>query len=381
MKTIPKVNGVSKIAPALLEGWMRQYFFNTEIDIGSSGVESFSLRELREIVGLTAADLDDVVFDDSRTLGAQGLREAVARRWGSGDPEQVIATHGSSESIYLIMNTLLRQGDEVVVLDPCYQQLVSIAESIGCRMRSWRLRFEQGFAPDLEELRRLINSRTRMVVVNFPHNPTGASLTIEQMKELIGVAAEVGAYLVWDAAFAELTYDAEPLPVPNHFYNRAVSIGTLSKAYGLPGLRVGWCLASPEVVASFVDLRDYITLHLSPLVELIAQRAVENADRLLGIRLPQARANLATLTDWVAQNSEYVEWVRPAGGVCAFLRFRHVPDVRDLCHRLARTCSVLLIPGACFNHPDHVRLGFGGPATGLQKGLYHLSKLLRAEGA
>jgi capreomycidine synthase len=371
-----------EIAPAILEYWLRQYYFDTEIDIGCSGVASFSMGELRELVGFTQPELDAVVLRDSRTLGDPDLRAAIAaRRWGGGDPERVMATHGSSEAIYLIMRTLLRPGDEVVVLSPAYQPLYSIAESVGCELRHWRLDFERRFVPDMDELRSLINPKTRMIVANFPHNPTGASLSPRQLEELIAAAEQVGAYLLWDAAFAELVHEGEPLPDPGARYDRAITIGTLSKAYGLPGLRVGWCLASPEVLESLIQLRDYITLHLSPLVEFIAARTIEKSDVLLESRLRQARINLDTLAGWVGEHRGVVEWVRPRGGVSSFLRLNGIPNVEEFCHRLAARHSVLLVPGSGFGHPSHVRLGFGGPKAEFNEGLSRLSSHLRRETA
>ena len=364
-----------RIAPALLEEWMRDYYFATEIDIGSSGVESFLLSEIRALLGISNDELDRIVFSDSQTLGGLGLRKAIAERYGNGDHNRVIATHGSSEAIFLIMTALLRSGDEVVVLDPCYQQLFSIAEVIGCKLKTWPLHFSNRFVPDVEEAKRLINSRTRMVVVNFPHNPTGASLSLEEQNELVEAAARVDAYLVSDAAFAELTYNGAPLPAPV-YYERAITMGTLSKAFGLPGLRVGWCLASPDVLARFALLRDYTNLHLSPLVELIAQRAIEQAPVLVGKRLQQARVNLAMLDAWCEEHRDFVDWVPPRGGVCSFLRLRRVEDVEAFCRRLAHSYNVLLVPGSCFKHPSHVRLGFGDATTKVREGLSRLSALL-----
>lgn len=362
----------------LLESWMRQYYFAADFDIGSSGVQSFSLAELRELTGLTRREMDAVVFDDSRTLGDPLLREAVARRFGGGDPERVMATHGSNEAIYLLLHALVGPGDEVVVLDPIYPQFQNIAASLGARLRPWRLRAEQQFRPDLGEARSLIGPRTKAVVVNFPHNPTGATITRDEQRELIAASDAAGAYLVWDAAFAELTYDSEPLPDPTLSYERAVSTGTLSKAYGLPGLRVGWCLAPPAVLARCARLRDYINLHLSPLVELVARRAVERADALRDARLAQARRNLELLSAWAAARAERVEFTRPRGGVCCFPRLRGVADVEAFCHRLARAERVLLVPGRCFNEPQHVRLGFGGATAALEEGLRRLSSQLEA---
>ena len=364
--------------PAPLEDWMRQYYFSARIDIGSSGVENFSLGELRALFGITQDELDEVVFRDSLTLGDEGLRKAIARRWHDGDPESVMVTHGSSEAIYLIMNALLRSGDEVVVLDPSYPQLNSTALGIGCNLKRWGLQAEENFVPDIATARKLIGSRTRMVVVNFPHNPTGASISVSEQTALINAAAEVGAYLFWDSAFADITYNHSPLSPPGLQYERSISIGTLSKAYGLPGLRVGWCIATPDVLARAVQLRDYVTLHLSPLVELIARRTIEGADELLSIRRQQARTNLEILSAWANNHQGLVKWVPPQGGVCAFLGLPRVPDVEVFCHHLAQTDGVLLVPGTCFNYPGHVRLGFGGATSQLTEGLACLSNSLKS---
>jgi capreomycidine synthase len=365
-----------QIAPALLEDWLRDYYFNTSIDLGCSGVENYSFGELRELFNLTEADLDRVVFRDSQSLGAPELRSAIARRWGDGDQNRVMVTHGSSEATYLVMHALLQAGDEIVVLEPAYQSLFSIADSIGCELKRWRLRFDRQFAPDMDELERLLSPRTRMVIVNFPHNPTGASLTAERQERLIGMVEKVGAYLFWDGAFADLVYEGAPLSNPPLRYERAISIGTLSKAFGLAGLRLGWCFAPPEVLDRCVQLRDYITLSLSPLIELIARMAIEKADTILKHRLLQARENLEFLTSWVNQHQGHVEWARPEGGVSAFIRFINIDDIEAFCHYLAKNHSVLLVPGTCFNHQSFVRLGFGGRTSELKTGLSLLSGLL-----
>jgi capreomycidine synthase len=364
-----------QMPPALLEEWMRDYYFATEIDIGSSGVEDFSLAEIRRLLGLEWEDLDRIVFHDSQTLGGSGLRQAIADRWAGGDVRRAMATHGSSEANYLLMNALLMPGDEVLVADPCYPQLFTIAEARGCRMKTWPVRFENGYRPDLDELERLLGPQTRMVVVNFPQNPTGASLDPEEQRRLVEIVDRSGAWLVWDNAFGEITYDRPPLPDPTSFSDRAISMGTLSKCFGLPGLRVGWCIAAPSVLERCIRWRDYITLHLSPLVETIAAAAISQAELLIAPRREQAQRNLDILRAWLGENEEDIRWVPPRGGVCVFPRLPEM-DVEAFCHRLAREKKVLLVPGNCFGHPQHVRLGFGGSAAGLQEGLGRLGELL-----
>jgi len=356
---------------------MREHYFDSEIDIGSSGVQNRSFAELRNILQITHEEVDAIVFHDSATYGEPYLRTAIAERWGNGGPNQVMITHGSSEAIYLIVNALVRPDDEIIVLDPCYQQLFSIAESLKCRLKRWRLHFDQNFRPDITELKRLLGAHTRAVIVNFPHNPTGVSISIEEQKELIDMVAKAGVFLIWDAAFADITYKRSPLPYPNLQYERSISIGTLSKSYGLPGLRVGWVLGPPGILDSCAHLRDYITLHLSPLTEFIALRVIKKADILLSLHSAQARQNLDTLEKWITEHESIVKWVSPEGGVCALPQLCSVSDVEAFCRRLAKTYSVLLVPGTCFNRQGHVRLGFGSSPKILNEGLSRLSLAIR----
>jgi aspartate/methionine/tyrosine aminotransferase len=166
------------------------------------------------------------------------------------------------------------------------------------------------------------------------------------------------------------------LPLPNTRYERAVSFGTLSKAYGLPGLRVGWCVAPEDVLDKCVRLRDYVSLHLSPLVELLARRAIEKADVLIGLRLTQLRLNLDIVAEWVERQQGLVEWSRPLGGACAFVRMPFVTDAEEFCRQLAYRHRVLLVPGTCFGYPQHARLGFGCSPHALKEGLARLSAWL-----
>ncbi|GAA0914192.1 aminotransferase [Virgisporangium aurantiacum] len=367
-----------KLPRAPLEDWLRDYYFTADIDISSSGVEPYTFTEVRSLVGLRADHFEALDFRDSPTCGDPGLRVAIARRWDGGDPARVMVANGSTEILFAVLTTLLRPGDEVVVVEPAYHALCSIASAIGCRLVPWPLRFESGFRPDVDELASLISPATRMVVVNFPHNPTGASLADGMADEIADVAADVGAYLLWDAAFHELTYaDPPPARTPTG-YERAIVTGTLSKAYGLPGLRVGWCVAPPDVVTGCVTVRDYTTLALSPLVELVALRAVENADALLQPRLAQARRNLGLLEEWIGVHQDRLAWVRPDAGVIAFPRLVDMASTDEFCDRLLHEHGVLLVPGSCFGMSEHVRLGFGGRTDELEQGLALVERALKA---
>ena len=367
------------IAIARLEAWMRDYYHNVDHDIGSSGVRDLSMAEFRQLCGFELADLDPMVFHDSESYGGTGLRAALADRWTSGDVDRLMVTHGSSEAIYLVMHLALEPGDEIVVVDPAYQQLHDIAAARGCRVTRWPLDRDAGFAADLSLLRRLTASGPRMIVVNFPHNPTGTTLTPEEQKELVAIAAEAGAWLVWDHAFGELTYAADPLPLPTAWYDRSIAFGTFSKSYGLAGLRVGWCVAPPELLARMALLRDYIALYVSPVLEFFAEQAVRHADKIVARQREHAAGNLALLRAWADGLPDLVRLTPPAGGVTAFVELLDQPDVVGSCRRLAAQHRVLLVPGECFGdaYRDHVRLGFGGTTAELTTGLSALERVLR----
>jgi capreomycidine synthase len=369
------------IAVARLEAWMRDYYHNVDVDIGSSGVRDLSMAELRTICGFDLSELDSLVFRDSESFGGRRLRAALADRWTDGDVDRVMVTHGSSEAIYIVMHTVLEPGDEVIVVDPAYQQLYDIARARGCRITPWPLRPGDGFSADMPRLRELAATGPKMIVVNFPHNPTGVSITPTEQAELVAIAVDAGAWLVWDHAFGELTYAAPPLRLPHPSYDRCIAFGTFSKSYGLAGMRVGWCVAPPELLARMALLRDYIALYVSPLLEFFVERAVRHADEILSLQRDHAHANLRLLLNWADGRPDLVRVTPPAGGVTTFVEFPGQPDVTRSCRRLAEEQRVLLIPGACFGDAfrGYARLGFGGTNAELTAGLSAVERVLRED--
>ena len=368
--------GARPMSPALLEDWMRAYYYDARYDLGSSGVQPWRLREVRELAGVGTDELDEVLLCDATSEGDVRLRELIAQRWWNGVADQVMVTHGSSEAIFLSVLSLLRAGDRVVVVDPCYHALDAVVEWAGCDVVRWPLSAEDGFRPDLDRLATLVAPDTRMIIVNFPHNPTGAVLTEAEAAELRRIAGSAEAYLLSDMVFGDLHYGGGRHPDPAAGYERGISIGTTSKAYGLPGLRIGWCLAAPEILRSYLPLRDRTTLILSPLIELLAIRVIAAADRLLAPRLAQARHNLGLLRDWAADNAGQLGFVEPGGGVTTFPALRAGIDTERLCRVIGEADGVLLVPGSCFGAPDRVRLGFGGATTEFAAGLDRLGKRL-----
>ncbi len=366
-----------QLEKALLEDWMRTFYFNTLYDLGSSGVKNFSIKELFDFIGLKSSDLETIILNDSETFGNSELRQSIANRWGDGDLSSVLVGNGSNEVIFIMLSTLLSRSDEVIILKPIYHTLGKLAESICGNVKEWVLEPSENFQPNLNNLKKLVSSKTKMIIVNFPHNPSGVSLSTSELDDLINVASQVGAFLVWDAAFQEIVFDGVHLKNPYLSYNKTVYIGTVSKCYGLAGLRLGWCISDPKIIERCDRIKDYTSLYVSPLNEFIGIHAIENIDKLLSIIVPHINKNYQTLSLWLTEHNDKINGALPRGGVSAFLKILGCDDTQDFCIKLAREKKTLLVPGKCFGHPEFVRLGFGALPQNFQEGLNNLSHLLR----
>jgi len=366
---------MAHIKPALLEYWLRDYYFNAKYDLSGSGVEDFSVRQLNELIGLDLNNFNDLYFHDSPVFGSDALRTAIGTHYNQ-PASSVMVGNGSSEVIFLLMHALLDAGDEVIVVDPCYPALRQVADSIGCKVHDWTLDANYQFEPDLNKLAELINDNTKAVVINFPHNPTGVSLTHQQQLDLVALLQEKDIYLIWDAVFIDMQYN-KPLQDFHQLYDKTISLGTLSKSYGLPGMRVGWAFAPQEVLEKSMHWRDYTTICLSPLIEGIATHVIENADVLIKLRREQAQKNINIAKQWARQHNDAIDWQSPQGGVSTFPQFKQMDDTYDFCKKLIHEEGVLLAPGSCFGYPKHVRLGLGGSSEKLEIGLSLISKKLK----
>ncbi|MFG3016302.1 capreomycidine synthase [Streptomyces cinerochromogenes] len=376
--------------PPVLEEWYRRHLTACRYDISSSGVHPYTFAETRELCGLRVEDLDEVVMDDSVSEGGAGIRRAIADRYCAGDADRVLVTHGSSEAIALTLDALLRPGDRVVVQESIYHSLGYFPRRTGCQVVTLPADRVRDGEIDPDALTGLVTPDTAAVIVNFPHNPSGRTLSPRGLDTLLARVEAVGAVLVWDGATAEIAHRWQPLPDPATRYERTVTYGTFSKTFGLPGLRVGWAITSPELLRATFPLRDRTTLFLSPLVELVAEHAMRHADRLIDRRAAEARRNLGHLTGWAARHRELVDWTPPEGGVCCLLGIRELATARDgtdgtaveeFCRDLLAEHKTLLVPGSAFDAPQAVRLGFGGPEADFRAGLEHLSRFLGARSA
>ncbi len=312
-------------------------------------------------------------------FGAAPLREAIAARYARIAPEEIVAACGGDDILPSLFMALLQPGDHVIVHSPVYQPLAGLATWCGADVTLWAADEAAGWAPSLADLARLRRPTTRLIVTNFPHSPTGFVPDRRYLAALIALADEVGATLVGDEIYRGLPLDDTPeAPSMADLSARAVVLNSVSKTYGLPGLRVGWLATRDVAIRDAVrGFRLYQNSYIGAPTEFLAALAVRHADRILAENRALARENLTALGAFIARNGDLFSWVPPRAGVVAFPRWLGAEATTALSDRLLRDHGLLLAPSAYFAGGErHVRLGFG--TSGARTGLALLEEALRA---
>ncbi len=349
-----------KLSPFKLERYFARYEFNVRYLLCSSDCESVPVSELLALESGAREGLEALWLGYTESLGAPSLRQEISRMYRDILPEQVLVHSGAEEAIFLCMQAALQPGDHVVVHWPCYQSLYEIARAVGCEISLWEARAENHWKLDLDELKRSLRSNTRLVTINTPHNPTGYLMSRADFQALNDMLQSRSILLFSDEVYRGLEYDpAARLPSACEINPGAVSLGVMSKTYGLAGLRLGWIVTkNAEIYARMAAMKDYTTICTSAPSEYLAELALRHRDQIAGRNLEIIRSNLSLLDQFFASTSGRFEWERPTAGPIAFPRLVD-GDVESFCHNLVTKSGVLLLPGTMYDHPgNHFRIGF-----------------------
>jgi aspartate/methionine/tyrosine aminotransferase len=372
-----------KIETFDLERWMTTYELDARYDLAESGIAPPTLGELLALdpAGATLERLLAMPLGYSEARGTAALRAAIAALYDDTTPEQILVTTGAIEANFLLCNVLLEPGDTAIAVYPAYQQLYAVPAACGATVKRWELREEEGWRFDLAALERLLDDRTRLIVVNTPHNPTGATMPPADFRRLHALCEERGIWLLSDEAYRWLTFSGEePAPPARSLGGRGISVGTLSKPLGLPGLRVGWLAAPEEIVRRCCAMRDYVSLSPGKLNDALALLALGHRDRLLERTRAIATENFAALHDFMEDHAGVLSWVPPRGGLLALVRYALDLPSYQFANRLAEERGVMLAPGAAFGQEHHFRIGFGPRPEVFREGLAVVADYLRELG-
>ena len=357
---------------------MTRHETHVRYDIAESGILPLSTNDLLafEPPGKRAATLASLLalpLGYSEARGTEQLRSMLAETYARGDADHILVTTGAIEANYLLFNELLDARDHMVAPHPAYQQLYTVPKAIGCDVSLWHVGPETGYRYDVDALERLVTPRTRVIIVNTPHNPTGAMLSPADARRVYGIAESVGATVIGDEAYRWLEVPGgEPFAPPMFDLGpRGVSVGTLSKPFGLPGLRIGWIAGPPDLVRACWGLRDYISLSPGKLNDALACLGLKHRDAIVARNRQIIQANLAAASSWIDTRS-YLTWTPPRGGLLALLKYDAgtlpMPSL-ELADRLATDWSVMLAPGSAFGYEHHLRLGIGQRPDVFTRGL------------
>lgn len=351
-----------KITPFKLERFFARYEFSVPYLLSCSDCEPVTLKELMKM-----ADPDSLALWYGLSLGyteSQGhpvLREEVTHLYQNIHCDEVLVT-APEEGIFIAMNALLESGDHVIATFPCYQSLSEIARSIGCEVTGWGPDETNGWCFDVESLKSLIRKNTRLIVINFPHNPTGAHLTRPQFDELLRTAEQKDIRIFSDEMYRYLEHDTRHrLPPACDVYENAVSLFGMSKSFGLAGLRIGWLATrNQEVLKKFCLFKDYTTICSSAPSEILAIMALRARDTILARNTGIIRQNLEVLNEFFSRYPDHFDWSPPLAGPIAFPKLTMDAGVSEFCRGLVEKKGVLLLPAEVY-HCDHnrFRIGFG----------------------
>ena len=369
-----------QIKPFGVEIWMNQYETKCAYNLAETCVESLTIAQLLDLAGKRGAILDELLplkLTYGAIEGSERLRGNIASLYSRQKPENVTITHGAIGANMLVYATLVEPGDRVISVLPTYQQHYSIPESLGADVQIHKLREENGFLPDLDEIARLITPNTKLIAITNPNNPTGSVMDRALMQRLADLAARVGAYVLCDEVYRGVDQAGDTLSVSMaDLYERGISTGSMSKAFSLAGLRLGWIVGPKELIHAVSIHRDYNTISVGMLDDHFASIALEHRDAILKRNRAIVRENLAILDRWVAEEPA-ISYVKPKGGTVALLKYDFDLPSRDFCVRLLESEGVMFTPGSALDMEGYVRIGYANNRAVLEEGLPRVSRFLR----
>ena len=366
-----------KIDNFKVEDWFNKYEKAAKYNLGDTCVEAFCLDELFE---LTKSDIKEVF---SRKLnygditGSDRLKTAICSLYKDKTSENITVTHGGIGANHLVMLTIIETGDEVVSIIPTYQQHYSIPKSIGANVKLLYLKEENSWLPDVEELEQLVTAKTKIICMNNPNNPTGALIDDDILQNIVEIARQNDCYILCDEVYRGLSHCGNSFSTSiADIYEKGISTGSMSKAFSLAGLRLGWIVAPSDIIEKINIQREYNTISVGIIDDYIATLAPENKDKIIKRNIEKISIGKNILTTW-ADSEKNVRLVVPKAGTTAFVGYNKKIGSAELCDRLQNETGVMLLPGSAMELDGYFRVGFGNNFQTLETALNIFSDWIR----
>ncbi len=351
-----------KLQPFKLERYFAKYEFSVKYLLSSSDCDGLSQKEVLELADdETKRIWEDLALGYTESLGHPLLRAEVAKLYRGINQDQVLIA-APEEGIFIGLNSILEKGDHVICTFPGYQSLYEIAEGIGCEVTRWQPDETKGWQFNLDFLRNNIKPNTKLLVINFPHNPTGYLPSKEDFKAIIDLAKQHNLYVFSDEMYRFLEYNPEErLPSACEIYDKAVVLFGMSKTFGMAGVRIGWLVTKDnELYNKMATFKDYTTICSSAPSEILSLIALRAKDKIIEKHLKRIERNLALLDTFFEKYKNLFSWVKPKTGAIAFPKIEGDLDSFDFCQRVVQEAGIMLLPSTAYDYDNkHFRIGFG----------------------
>jgi len=369
-----------KLEPFAMERMQSTYENQVEFNLSESGVHPLSLGELLDDPDATETLLRERLRY-TQSNGTVALRELVAAQYPGATPEHVQVTNGGAEANYVATWHLVEPGDDVVMMAPNYMQTRGLARAFGATVRKWPLRLDADgtrWHVDVSALEDLVTPRTKLIIICNPNNPTGARFESDDLDRIGAIAARHGSWILSDEIYRGAERDGRDTASMWGRSDRVIITSGLSKAYGLPGLRIGWVVGPPATVATLWSYHDYMTISPGALSDALACRALEpeRRTRILARTRSILNANFPVIAQWLDSHGGLFSFAAPDAGAIVYVRYHHDMNSTELVTRLRLEKSVLIVPGDHFDMDGYLRIGFGDQTDYLRQGLDRLHDLV-----
>lgn len=373
-----------EIKPFLIEKWFEDYDHQTEYNLAETCVDSITLNYLLDIVDEDKDEFLNRILNTRLTYGKvlSGLpefKEGVASLYETIEAEDVVSTNGASHANYLLLSALVEKGDRVISVCPTYSQLFIVPEALGADVQLLHLNRENDFLPDLDEMRKLANENTKLIIINSPHNPSGKVIPEEMMVEIAEIAKSVDAYVLCDEVYRGLNLEEGFPRSMVDIYEKGISVSGMSKVFSLAGLRMGWVASkSKEVIEECMKHKLHNGLSIGMLDEILSGLALRNADKLLKRNKAIVKENMETLEEWV-KSEKHVTYFKPEAGTTAMIYYDFDISPRDFAILLKEKTGTLVTPGDAMDMEGNcLRIGFGYHNSELRDGLKNISDVIKS---
>lgn len=367
-----------RYTPFRMERWQSAYENRVEINLSESGVHPMTVAELLALSGMEGG-VQDLRLGYGQSNGSDELRERIAALHPGATEASVLVTVGGAEANFVANWHLLRQGKPAAVMLPNYMQVPGMVENFGAPLLPFHLREESGWQPDLDELEEALRQGATFILVTNPNNPTGAVLSSESMRRIVELADLYGAWILSDEVYRGAEVEGEVTPSFWGMTERVLVTNSLSKAYGLPGLRLGWVVGPEELIQDLWGRTDYTTISPATLSDHLASIALnaETRNRILARTRKIIGENLGTVRDWIEAQGDLFSYRPPDAGAICYVHYRSEVNSTELAEKLRVEKDILVVPGDHFGMDRYLRLGFGNPRDELREGLARIAETFR----